>query len=196
MKSVIKNMLSTSTKLSIKHTDTPSPYSTIERVFCDDELKEIIEFVDTFQPGDHWLHAGHEPFTMLQDKAWEIFNDVYPDLKDTPDKLNNMNVSENDSFFRIQLKRLEPGFERNRIHRDSEWKQLVVVIYLSTEGDGTVLYKENDPTTVIKTIPFKQNSAYAHIPCDKSWHDFSHSSKYNKDRISIMFLLANKRFYK
>lgn len=189
-------MLSTSKKLSSKQTDTLSPYSTIEKVFDEEELKEMLEFVDTFQSGDHWLHAGHEPFVMLQDKAWEIFNDVYPDLKGTPDKLNNMKVSENDSFFRIQLKRLRPGFERNRIHRDSDWKQLVVVIYLSTEGEGTTLYKENDPTTKIKTIPFKQNTAYAHIPCDKSWHDFSHPSKYDKDRITIMFLLAHKRYYK
>lgn len=175
------------------------PYAMIENVFNEHELIDVLDFVKDRDRGDKWLDSScGDMWHLLQQKAWDIHDALYDVMKEKTVNPINPHVNEEgrNSFFRIQLKRLEPGFERNAIHRDSEWKQFVVVTYLSDEGDGTYLYKENDPSTHYKTIPFVKNNAYAHIPCEKSWHDFAHPEHYKDDRISIMFLLADTRYYK
>ena len=174
------------------------PYALIDEVFTASELYKILKDTFSYETGDYFLHSSNTNWELYQEKAWEIHDKVFNELFKLTENPNNkyLKLENRTSFFRIQLKKLAPGFERNRIHTDSDWKQLVVVIYVSEEGEGTKLYKENDETTHYKTIPFKQNTAYAHIPCEQSWHDFEHPAIYKSDRTSLMFLLADTRYYK
>jgi hypothetical protein len=177
--------------------DKTYSYVTIQNVFESKEFDLIKNYAKEFKPGDHFLNCKNEHFDLLQEKAWKIHSEIFDTLLSKTDRPLNPYIKDKQrsSFFRIQLKRLRPGFTRNRIHRDSDWKQFVVVIYLSDQGTGTKLYKENNPSSHYKTIPFEPNSAYAHIPCSQSWHDFDHSIKFDKDRLSIMFILTDTRWY-
>jgi hypothetical protein len=181
----------------ILHTE-PSPYMLLDKVFSVSDYNKVLEFANTGEYGDNFLTCDCELFTMLQNKAWDLFNQLYPELSSvTNDKFSNdVDAKGNNSFFRILIKKLPPGWKRNRIHRDSAWKQLVVVIYLSDQGIGTKIYANNNEDSLVTTLPFEPNTGYATIPNKTNWHDFDHPATFDKDRITLMFVMADKRYYK
>ena len=174
-------------------------YAFFNNVLEEDIRKNILDYAETVTNDDTWIDCSYQDWHALQDTAWAVYEKVFHKLLaicDNPlnpylDDFNSWN-----SFFRIQLKRVKPGFVRNNIHRDSDWKQMAVVIYLSNEGEGTKLYKTNDPSSYFHTVPFIPNTGIAHIPSETSWHDYDHNNKFTSDRITLMFLMADKRFYK
>lgn len=194
----VRQLFDRKSKLSFTLISEPSPYVLLDSPFSDDEYKKVLAAAEVFPTGDFTLTCEHDLFSMLQDKAWEIFENVYPTLdRATDGKFKEMYEKDGrDSFFKVMIKRLPPGFKRNRIHRDAEWKQLVVVIYLSDEGEGTKIYASEHVDSLVTTLPFKVNTGYATIPNETNWHDFDHSEQFNKDRITVMFMMADKRYYK
>ena len=179
------------------HTD-PSPYVLIEDVFSADDYKNVLEFAKTLRYGDNLLNLDCNLFSMLQNKAWKMFAEIYPELSQVTDGIfsNVTDAQGTDSFFRILIKKLAPGFDGHMIHRDAQWKQMVVVVYLNEQGMGTKLYSEDDAASLVKTLPFKPNTAFATIPNQTNWHDYEHPATFDEDRLTLMFMMADKRYYK
>lgn len=179
------------------NTDERHPYAMIYDVFSPSEFDIILRYAEKFDRSEHILDENTEYYGLLQDKAWEIHSKIFDTLLELTSSPINQHISDRKrkSKYKIQLTVLPPGFERNLIHRDAGWKQMAVVVYMSDQGDGTMLYRENDPNTYYRTIPFEPNTAFCHIPSETSWHDFHHPDTYEKNRITIMFLLVDEEDY-
>ena len=90
------------------------PYAMIENVFNEHELIDVLDFVKDIHCGDLRLDSSYGDLEhMLQQKAWDIHDALYDDMKEKTVNPINPHVKEEgrNSFFRIQAKRLEPRFE-------------------------------------------------------------------------------------
>ena len=173
------------------------PYAMIYDVFSEEDFNDILKHAYTLNNGETIPDETDPYWDKYQDKAAEIYDSVFDTLfKLTRNPINKyINDKNRKSKFRIQFTVLQPGFIRNRIHRDADWKQLAIVVYFSDVGIGTMLYKENDPDTHYHTVPLVSNTAFCHIPSETSWHDFEHPDCYKEKRITLMFLLVDEEDY-
>lgn len=174
----------------------PFPHVISDSLFNEDEYQRVLEFFDHLDTGDHWLTAAHDLFEVFQDRAWSLFPLYKILLKDTHRPLNKRPVSEADSFFRIHAKKWNPGQHHGKLHRDSSWKQMSTVVYVGNCGVGTKIYSGPKELTPNKIIDWKPNRAMTFIPNQDSWHDFGHPADSTSHRLSLIFLLANKKYYK
>lgn len=183
-------------KIDFNH-DELHPYAMIYDVFPPNEFGVILQYLEKFNCAEHILDETTEYYDLLQDTAWEIHSKIFDTLLElTPSPINqHISNSERKSKYKIQVTVMQPGAASNRIHRDAGWKQTAMVVYMSDQGDGTMLYRENDPDSLYRTIPFKPNTAFCHIPSETSWHDFHHPEHYDKNRITILFLLVDEEDY-
>lgn len=177
--------------MNISFHDTPSPYAVVTDIFDTRDLQTFQQIASQAPMGDSWIENKD-----MDQYAWKLYHQIYPTLdRKTQDRNNCLECSTDASFFRIQIKKLEPGFKRNRIHTDSDWKQFVTVVYLDGQGLGTKLYDSNEGDPV-QVIPYVHNTGYSMIPNATSWHDFDHSADFTETRTTLMFILANRGFYK
>lgn len=186
--------------MNIIYSNNPNPHAIISNIFTDSEISSIAEYTRSLNNNESlWLFADCPVWELLQDKAWEIFDKVYPSLdKITTQERNNiLTCSESDSFFRIEVKKLEPGFNHSHPHTDSPWKQFVTVLYIDGQGNGTKLYRSGEAgEKPVKVVPWKINTGYCAIPNEINWHDFDHPATFTEPRTTINLLLANKKWYK
>jgi len=79
------------------------------------------------------------------------------------------------------------------IHDESADKILSIVLYIApVSNKGTLLYTHNDEKTLIKEVPWKQNSAFIFCGRDQStWHSFE--SDETSNRITLNFFIKKQR---
>jgi hypothetical protein len=174
-----------------------------EKFFNKEELDKLKDFQEQRLKKD-WMHFvtkndGKELNEMLQEKAWNTLYPTYVELsKHTTDPSTWLSTKPEDVFFRIATMSLPSGHKHsggsNGVHLDDEWKQLTTIIYFSKESKGTDLYtsETGDP---VKNITWKFNKGYSFVPSKNSWHNFEHPEEIKSNRLTMMFIMCNKRYY-
>ena len=186
------------------HND-PFPHVVYEDFFNNDELEILKPLIDETSKklGNQYINKKHGIYNeLLQDKAYDIVMPVFEQLKEiTPYPSTQYSTAPEDTFFRIKIWALEPGFTHTAspdgtgIHCDDSWKQMTTVVYLSNKSAGTHLYRSNKQEDYAKTIDWEFNKGHSFISSKDSWHNFEHPKEFNESRVTLMFLLANKRYY-
>ena len=173
----------------------PFPYLEYFNFFTDQELEQILNQSNRAEEIDQCLSLSNTDkdfFVLMQDKAWTIAKDYNILLEHTPHPHNKTSAKPEDCYFKIQLKKLKPGFSY-RIHADSHTKHMTSVFYISDTGKGTDVY-DNDKNWH-SNITWKKNKGYSFIPHVHSYHSYEHPIDFIEPRITIMFIYQNKRFY-
>lgn len=176
----------------------PFPHYIVYDIIDKHMLDKIKSEFEQKPHGDYYINADYSEINdYLQNFAWTELVKHRTELeKITHNKRNKLPCNENDSFFRIMVKVMDPGTKHHSIHLDSDWKQLTTIVYVSDENTGTKFYTDNNKLAFYKEVEWKKNKGYSFIPSSTSWHDFENSIEFNEPRIVIMFTLCNKRYYR
>ena len=123
---------------------------------------------------------------MLHDIAR---NKLYDHRLQLKNHINNQrcNHSDNpdDCFWNVLFVNHIPGTIKEE-HRDSSWKLLSSVLYISDKGNGTTFVDNNNE----KQIEWKPNRIVSFIPSENSWHKYSNTLQ--SDRLTILFNYGNR----
>ena len=79
------------------------------------------------------------------------------------------------------------------IHDESANKILSIILYVTPiSNKGTLMYTADDENTLVKTVPWKQNSAFVFCGREQStWHSFE--SDETNNRITLNFFIKKQR---
>jgi hypothetical protein len=181
----------------------PWPHMIHDKFFTGEEL-EILKDFQKQRLNKNWMHFvgkndGRKINELLQNKAWDMLYPTYLDLsRVTKGKSTCYSTKAEDVFFRIATMCLPPGHKHtggtNGVHLDDEWKQLTTIVYFSEESKGTDLYT-SETSEPVKNIGWKFNKGYSFIPSKYSWHNFEHPESIKSKRLTLMFIMCNKRYY-
>jgi hypothetical protein len=129
----------------------------------------------------------------LKDKVDSLSTDILfnfePIIKQYPYHRRYSQKPEIDTHISV----VRPLPYKHVIHDESADKILSIILYVTpTLNKGTLMYNENDEKTLIKTVPWKQNSAFIFCGRDQStWHSFE--SDETNNRVTLNFFIKRQR---
>ena len=102
------------------------------------------------------------------------------------DQRCNYSDNPDECFWNVLLVNHSPGTVKE-LHRDSSWKLLSSVLYISDNGNGTTFRNklENE-----KQIEWKPIRVVSFIPSEDSWHKYSNTLE--SDRLTVLFNYGNR----
>jgi len=120
----------------------------------------------------------------FQQRIRERFGNQFPKMRSVP------------IFYRDY-----PGY-RIGIHTDAPWKVLTMQFYFPKDDSqihlGTSFHtRENNQFQLLKTNPFKPNSAYAFVRTEQSWHSVQQMASHEAERNSLaltIFMEDNEEY--
>jgi hypothetical protein len=72
-----------------------------------------------------------------------------------------------------------------KIHQDSEWKRLSVVVYIGDTNSGTLFHESKDSTIPQSEVKWKHNRAFAFVPGENTWHSYRNTRENPRETILI-----------
>ena len=125
--------------------------------------------------------------------SYSNLDEILPNCKWPPSSLIEL-LSDNldESDFQYFIRNMETP-ETHKIHRDSGWKMLSTILYLSDDGDGTMFF-DSELGTNLEEVEWRPNRLVSFIPSSTSWHSFKNSGQIT--RSTIQFTLYNKEYSK
>lgn len=168
--------------------ETPFPHSVIDNFFDKNVYQKIVEFGKNLNIGLHTFNTELE--NLIEDKCWQLL-DLRNKLISFTEKPScvlecNKNSSEWDILYNVMAPQ-----NKYKIHRDSDWKQLTVVVYTEGINLGTQFHISKTDDTVIHQIDWRPNRALIFVPAENTWHSYSNPS--NLTRNTVIMNLGNKK---
>jgi hypothetical protein len=72
-----------------------------------------------------------------------------------------------------------------KIHQDSEWKRLSVVVYLGDTNSGTLFHESKDNKIPQNEVKWKHNRAFAFVPGNNTWHSYRNTRENPRETVLI-----------
>ena len=157
-------------------------------IIIEDDFLDEQDFVDIKKHFDN--KSLIDESILFDDMLHDIArNKLYDHRLQLKNHINNQrcNHSDNpdDCFWNVLFVNHVPGTIKEE-HRDSSWKLLSSVLYISDKGNGTT-FVDNDNE---KQIEWKPNRIVSFIPSENSWHKYSNTLE--SDRLTILFNYGNR----
>lgn len=129
--------------------------------------------------------------SVIDDMLHDIARDkLYKHRLQLKNYINNSRCEYSDNpdecFWNVLLVNHSPGTIKD-LHRDSSWKLLSSVLYVSDNGDGTTFRNKLENEIQIE---WKPNRVVSFIPSDDSWHKYSNTLE--SDRLTVLFNYGNR----
>lgn len=196
----------------------PTVYAEILARLPDDQNYAFIEHPDAVLPDGtktrKLFSLSHQTIPFLKEENqsfWQTFNQVLVS-SELQRALVNKFKQRIDERFKDPLPKMAnvpifyrdfPGY-RIGIHTDAPWKVITMQFYFPRDESqihlGTSFHtRENGQFNLLKTNPFKPNSAYAFVRTEQSWHSVQQMAAHEMPRDSLaltIFLEDHEEYQK
>ena len=78
-----------------------------------------------------------------------------------------------------------------KVHQDSIWKRLSLVVYIGKDNAGTLFHKSENDGTPIGEVEWKHNRGFAFVPGENTWHSYRNIRNYARETVLINMGDAN-----
>ena len=166
--------------MDTKYFNSPFPYAIIDDFFYSSFLSTVSEFTSKADCGLTKLPDNIE--TTIRNnycpKLEEVRNEL---LKTMPEPWDS---NDTPSDYILWCNKMTPLSEY-KIHQDSEWKRLSVVVYLGDTNSGTLFHESKDSKIPQSEVKWKHNRAFAFVPGNNTWHSYRNTRENPRETILI-----------
>ena len=166
--------------MDISYYEKPFAYSIIDNFFDYKLLTKVLNYTSEVECGLSKLPENIEKV---------IRNDYCPKLEEVRNELlktmpEPWDSNDTKSDYIIWCNKMTPLSEY-KIHQDSEWKRLSVVVYLGDTNSGTLFHESKDSTTPQSEVKWKHNRAFAFVPGNNTWHSYRNTRENPRETVLI-----------
>lgn len=172
-----------------------TPVCIEDDAFDEETFFNLQVYASTFNNlnGFNYIRKDHKFYEAINKVATtKIYNHRIILRDRVPNKIVNLSDNLDESDFQYFIRNMETP-ETHKIHRDSGWKMLSTILYLSDDGDGTMFF-DSELGTNLEEVEWRPNRLVSFIPSSTSWHSFKNSGQIT--RSTIQFTLYNKEYSK
>ena len=172
-----------------------TPVCIEDDLLSDDVFFDLQLYMNTIDPtkGLEFVRKGHRFFKPLHALAKkEIYNHRVILRDRVSNKLSNLSDDLKDVEFQIFLRAIDMPMD-GKIHRDTDWKMLTTMLYVSDVGDGTMFF-DSEYGTNIQEVEWRPNRLVSLIPSETSWHSYKNSSQITRN--TVQYIMYNKEHTK
>ncbi|OUU25123.1 MAG: hypothetical protein CBB97_10295 [Candidatus Endolissoclinum sp. TMED37] len=172
--------------MNISYYPNPFPYSIIDDFFDSEMLKKVTKHTSE-------MDIGLKKFDPELEK--DIRNTFSKTLLDIRQELLKTMVDawEHDDSpedYMIWSNKMQPDTVY-KVHQDSTWKRLSLVIYIGKDNAGTLFHKSETINTPIGEVEWKHNRGFAFVPGENTWHSYRNIRNYPRETVLINMGPAN-----
>lgn len=172
--------------MNISYYQRPFPYSIIDNFFDEDMLREVTKATSEQDIGlnkftDELEVSIREKYTPI---LLDIRNELLKTMKDAWD------YEDHKKDFIIWSNKMAPD-TAYKVHQDSMWKRLSLVVYIGKDNAGTLFHKSENDGTPIGEVEWKHNRGFAFVPGENTWHSYRNIRNYARETVLINMGDAN-----
>ena len=166
--------------MDINYYETPFAHSIIDNFFDNDLLERVCNHISELNCGLSKLPKDIEEVVrkdycptleMIRYKLLPKMKEPW-DNDDTP------------SDYIIWSNKMDPN-KTHKIHQDSEWKRLSVVVYLGEKNCGTLFHESKLSKEPLDEVEWKHNRAFAFVPGNNTWHSYRNTRENPRETVLI-----------
>ena len=166
--------------MDIQYYEKPFSYSIIDNFFDYKLLEKVLNYTSEADCGLSKLPENIE-------KA--IRNDYCPTLEEIrnillPKMTEPWETSDTPSDFAIWCNKMLPD-TKYKVHQDSPWKRLSLVVYLGESNSGTLFHRNQKQLDPFREVEWKHNRGFAFVPGNNTWHSYRNIRSWPRETILI-----------
>ena len=173
--------------MRIHYYQKPFPYSIINNFFDDKMLEKVSKHTSE-------MDIGLKKFDPeLEKDIRNTFSRTLLSIREELLKTMKDPWEHDDSpeDYMIWSNKMQPDTEY-KVHQDSMWKRLSLVIYIGKHNAGTLFHKnENSIKTPIGEVDWGHNRGFAFVPGENTWHSYRNIRSYPRETVLINMGPAN-----
>tara|TARA_Y100000289_G_scaffold65239_1_gene78453 strand:- start:616 stop:1170 length:555 start_codon:yes stop_codon:yes gene_type:complete len=166
--------------MKINYYKDPFAHSIIDNFFKEDLLEKICKHISELDCGLSKLPKDIEEIVKKEycPTLEMIRYKLLPQMKEPWDNKDSA------SDYIIWSNKMDPN-KIHKVHQDSEWKRLSVVVYLGEKNSGTLFHESQQNTEPKSEVEWKHNRAFAFVPGNNTWHSYRNITDKPRETVLI-----------